>query len=622
MENNAEDSTQKSQDGLQFLAGLPGRYQTRGILGQGGMGIVFHAFDGQLDRDVAIKVLTGNIEPDDRRRFLQEAKALAALDHVNIVKILSSGLADGGLPYHVMEFLEGESLLQELKRNGTMSAACFHETFLQVLAGLSHAHAQGLTHRDLKPSNLMLCRNSEGNRLIKIIDFGIARMAGAAGTDAKSLTRTNALLGSPPYMSPEQCRGEAVDHLSDIYSIACIMCECITGSPPFLGDSALEIMYRHLNDEPPRLESLAKDRSGRRLGALIDRCLSKDKVQRIQSMKELKQEIDEVFKSEVKSIGSFSRKKKFTVVLATVTAICLAAATAGIIKQMTAGNTDRRSRQILNSNQASQKSRHLAHFKHLQERIKLAIKNLNNGKSSAKKAKVDGMLQDSRRLGNEALALWRVCSDPESASVLAESDRVLTDVLCLEAATPAESILPLIKRAQCRLELGNLAGCRTDFNKAVSDADRNWGANSQQWLDVYLQYIPYLICSRQYAACDQALEKIRPHWQSKIENPKGFWASSQFLEPDGPHRLDMMKDILRQLEKTEETTGTTQKQRIRLFLELGALFREMAAQKEASKCLQLAARSIAGLPGSDAQKQELLKVLTDPEKAFGSAPAN
>ncbi len=255
MDDLKEGTVKLDAGSLQSQAGCPDRYEIKSVIGHGGMGIVFQAVDRELGRDVAIKVLLfdGSRDEESQERFLREAKVLAVLNHPNIVRIFSSGLNDKGNPYHVMEFLKGRSLSADLAEK-KMNATQFFSIFTQLMDGMEEAHRNGIVHRDLKPSNIMHCQDADGRDLYKIIDFGIARIqeAGAAAvTGGHTLTRTDAILGSPLYMSPQQCRGERGDERSDIYSIGCIMYECIAGEPPFKGESAFETMYMHMSSTPP-----------------------------------------------------------------------------------------------------------------------------------------------------------------------------------------------------------------------------------------------------------------------------------------------------------------------------------------------------------------------------------
>lgn len=309
MKDTAGKTTQDDLNSWQKRAGCSNRYQIKRILGQGGMGVVFQALDQELSRDVAIKILLceSHRDPAMQERFLREAQAVSGLNHPNIIRIFSSGLNADGNPYHVMEFLEGKTLAEELAA-GRLSARRFFELVPHIVDGLVHAHKQKLVHRDLKPSNIMICKDLEGNEQVKIIDFGIVRFETTGEQSGRTLTNPDAILGSPTYMSPEQCRGERITFSSDIYSLGCVMYECITGTPPFEGDSVLETMYKHMTEPAPSLASNAKSPESRRLAQLVDRCLEKSPVNRPTSMSELGEQFAELARSEIEKLDLFANR--------------------------------------------------------------------------------------------------------------------------------------------------------------------------------------------------------------------------------------------------------------------------------------------------------------------------
>lgn len=288
MDDLQEGTVQLKTDSLGWQAGCPERYEVKGLIGSGGMGMVFRAHDIELGRDVAIKVLffEGAQEEDTQERFMREAKALSVLNHPNIVKVFSSGLNSHGNPYHVMEYLHGVSLAQEIASN-KIEPRRFFNIMRQLLSGLQHAHEQKIVHRDLKPSNIMLCQNADGSEICKVIDFGIARMDETQNKDARTLTRTDSILGSPFYISPEQCYGQRGNNLSDIYALGCIMFECIAGKPPFQGETTFETMYKHMNEKADSLENAKSSENSKKLASIIAQCLEKKAEDRPQSVSEI-----------------------------------------------------------------------------------------------------------------------------------------------------------------------------------------------------------------------------------------------------------------------------------------------------------------------------------------------
>ena len=233
------------------------RFEILGELGCGGMSVVYRAREILLDRVVALKVLNHAALRESKmmQRFRNEAKACSTLQHPNIVQVLSSGIANTKQPYLVMELLEGRTLEQELRENGCLNKDKFQEIFLPVMDALIYAHSKNMVHRDLKPSNIMLLDDAAGGRQVKVVDFGIAKII--EDEQSSDTQATVGLLGSPLYMSPEQCSGGKIDHRSDIYSLACVMYEAIVGKPPFSGETLYETMYEHLKKSVPKLAEIS-----------------------------------------------------------------------------------------------------------------------------------------------------------------------------------------------------------------------------------------------------------------------------------------------------------------------------------------------------------------------------
>ncbi len=272
-----------------------GPYEILAPLGAGGMGEVWKAKDTRLDRLVAVKVLPEALakSPESLARFQREAKAVAALNHPNILGIYDFG-SDGEHTYAVMELLEGESL-REIISAGAMAPERVVEIAHQVVAGLAAAHEKGIIHRDIKPENIFLTK--EGR--VKVLDFGLAKQvtgnegqgdASAVALSPTQLTSRGMILGTVGYMSPEQVRGVAVDARADVFSLGVVLLELLTGKRAFDRASAPETMAAILRDDPPMFENLGKAIPPA-LRSLIDRCLQKDPDQRHQSMKDLSFEL-------------------------------------------------------------------------------------------------------------------------------------------------------------------------------------------------------------------------------------------------------------------------------------------------------------------------------------------
>lgn len=278
------------------LAGAPkiDQIEILSLIGQGGMSCVFKGRQTTLDRIVAVKLLKlSNANSDSSiKRFQQEAKITSLLDHPNIARTLTYGISQDGQPYLVMEYLQGSTLSQELEKTPVLKYGRFKEIFIPILSALEAAHKAGLVHRDIKPANIMLSKTDDGAETVKLLDFGVARVFQSDSDSSQKLTEVGSLIGSPMYMSPEQCRADAVDGRSDLYSLACVMYESLCGNPPFAGDSALELMNHHLHTELVSTKNWCKTISlPEPLARAILHGLSKDPNNRPQSAAEYSQEL-------------------------------------------------------------------------------------------------------------------------------------------------------------------------------------------------------------------------------------------------------------------------------------------------------------------------------------------
>ncbi len=225
------------------MLGRIGRYEVERLIGTGGMGVVFKAFDSELNRPVAVKLLAPYLAGSGaaRKRFAREARAAAAVVHEHVVAIHNVE-TDGEVPFLVMQYVPGESLQSRLDREGALDVCEILRIGMQTASGLAAAHAQGLVHRDVKPPNVLLEKGVERSLLT---DFGLAR-----ASDDASLTRTGHHLGTPQYMSPEQARGDAVDARSDLFSLGSVMYAMCTGRPPFRAESSYGVLRRITDSEP------------------------------------------------------------------------------------------------------------------------------------------------------------------------------------------------------------------------------------------------------------------------------------------------------------------------------------------------------------------------------------
>ncbi len=265
---------------------LAGKYKVEALIGEGGMGKVFRARQTVLDKPVVLKVLRSSLLSDERTvaRFQREAKAASRLNHPNSISILDFGQdARSGALYIAMEYVAGKDLHQVLSREWPMPEVRVIKIVVQVLSALADAHGAGVIHRDLKPENIMV-ENRRGEDLVKVLDFGIAKIQDAAGEEGPALTRAGFVCGTPEYMSPEQARGGPIDSRSDLYAMGVILYQLTTGVLPFESDSAVGFATKHLTAEPPPPSRRRPDaRISPGLERIILKALAKDPNDRPQT---------------------------------------------------------------------------------------------------------------------------------------------------------------------------------------------------------------------------------------------------------------------------------------------------------------------------------------------------
>lgn len=273
---------------------LSDRYEIIEEIGQGAMGVVYRARHRLMKRLVAIKMLHESLVANQlaRKRFEHEAQAISSLNHPNIMSVYDFGIADDGKPYLVVEFLQGIDLEALGKDIGSLPVSRAVPIFKQACAGLAHAHNIGVVHRDIKPSNFMLVKVDGQEDFVKIVDFGIAKLAqGQSG--GVGLTTTGEIFGSPLYMSPEQCCGHQVDARSDIYSLGCVMYRTLTGCPAFTAANVPECLYKHVHEQPlPFAEVSPGLPLPETLEAIVLKAMRKELDRRFQSMTELRKALE------------------------------------------------------------------------------------------------------------------------------------------------------------------------------------------------------------------------------------------------------------------------------------------------------------------------------------------
>jgi eukaryotic-like serine/threonine-protein kinase len=280
------------------------RYRLEQELGRGGMGMVWQATDERLGRSIAVKILPQEAlsRPDALERFVREARIAASLNSDHIVRVLDTTTNSDGTPLLIMELLHGRDLGSMLRDFGPVSASQAVDWVLQACVGLAEAHPIGIVHRDLKPSNMFLCRRSDGSEAVKLLDFGISKLS--ASTEV-ALTQEGGMLGSPPYMSPEQLLSSSnVDARSDLWSLGVILYQLVSGALPFSGSHAAQIAARITVGEITPLSRLAPH-VPIALQQAVERCLQREPAARYESVVHLAESIDSLV--DPPALGRLSR---------------------------------------------------------------------------------------------------------------------------------------------------------------------------------------------------------------------------------------------------------------------------------------------------------------------------
>ena len=289
-----------------------GRYEIQSQIGSGGMGEVYLAWDSELDRAVALKILPTAIasDPERMRRFVQEAKSASALNHPNILIVHDVGRSDS-IPFMVTEHVEGDTLRARL-RKGRLPLTEALDVAIQIASALSEAHHAGIIHRDIKPENVMV----RSGGLVKVVDFGLAKTAardlqpidGDAPTEALLQTAAGIVLGTCAYMSPEQARGQEVDARTDLFSLGVTLYEMVAGRAPFVGVTASDVMASVLRTQPTPLVQVVSD-SPTELDRIVTKALEKDPEERYQSAKDLIVDLKHLRRSLEKPLTTAGSKK-------------------------------------------------------------------------------------------------------------------------------------------------------------------------------------------------------------------------------------------------------------------------------------------------------------------------
>src|SRR4051812_35399104 len=255
-----------------------GRYETIRLLGEGGMGKVYLARQTDLGRQVVVKVMHDHVAADAtfRERFTRETLLMARFQHPYAVTLYDAKLEDDNGPCIVMEYIRGVTLDTLLHTNRRLDPARVGRLLHQVCEVLQAAHAEGIIHRDLKPANLMVVDPDSPYELIKVMDFGLAKLLQGSSLDLKKITESNMefAVGTPGYICPEQVRGEEADHRGDLYSVGIILYEMLTGRLPFAGRSTMDILLAHATEPPPSFDDIgARDWVPRPIEEVVSACL-------------------------------------------------------------------------------------------------------------------------------------------------------------------------------------------------------------------------------------------------------------------------------------------------------------------------------------------------------------
>jgi serine/threonine protein kinase len=282
-------------------------YKVLEFLGRGGVGEVYRVRHLVLEKDFALKIISpSRISENDWRRFQKEAVTIARMNHPNIIGVFDMGLHQNTIPYFSMELLKGCTLLEYLKRYGVFRWQEAISIFVEICSAVAYMHGKGIVHRDIKPSNIMLLESAEaGTPRVKLLDFGTAKLTKENVHIEQQHTTTGKILGSPLYLSPEQCSTGSVDSRSDLYSLGCTLFEVLTGQPPFLGDTAITTLFLHQTAPAPPLEEVSGEFFPQELENLVAKLLAKAPQDRYQSAYALAIDLRKI--ADGKPLNNYSR---------------------------------------------------------------------------------------------------------------------------------------------------------------------------------------------------------------------------------------------------------------------------------------------------------------------------
>jgi serine/threonine protein kinase len=310
-------------------------YETICEVGRGGMGAVYKVKDVRTGKFFAMKVLHSEfaLDKDAVKRFQAEIEATRLLSHPNMANVYDSGTNDDGCPFFLMDFIDGESLADLLRREKALPLQRALNIFVQLCDVLGYAHENKLIHRDLKPSNILVHTSADGLDLVKVVDFGIAKILPMQDAETLSLTRTAEIFGSPQYMSPEQCKGDRVEARSDIYALGCVLFETLTGAPPFQCENAVKVLLSQIYDDLPSMRSPLDSRKlPQHVQDVLTACLAKKPDARYASMKELSVDLQKLIEGKEpaasRKLNTPARKRMLKITLFKYSPLLLIALTA------------------------------------------------------------------------------------------------------------------------------------------------------------------------------------------------------------------------------------------------------------------------------------------------------
>jgi len=311
---------------------LGDRYEVEAILGAGGVGTVYKVHDQKLNLKLAAKVLHPHLAQDAKaaKRFDLEVKTASQLTHPNLVAIYEQSQTPDGYPLYLMDFLDGKNMETVLIEETYLPPERALNLFAQICEAMNYAHLRGIIHRDIKPSNIMLLPTESGGELVKMLDFGIAKVLAPLDEMPANLTQTGELFGSPVYMSPEQCTGARVDQRSDIYSLGCVMYEVLSGQKPFIGENPVQTILKHLREEAAPLPKHLDIPDG--LSTIVMNALAKDPAERYQNMQELIDDLQRLPEGKIKRRTKRAISKR-QLSLTLFMTVCLLGTTAILLSQ-------------------------------------------------------------------------------------------------------------------------------------------------------------------------------------------------------------------------------------------------------------------------------------------------